>query len=299
MKLWPIFTEFVRRELAAGGPDPQIATLQEICRSRPLDERMWLIGCYGAHHCVPSAVMVWSHWSCARAQKRPEAFTRWLERYWRALPVRPEMRSHRMLEKRAACLLDFAHLASQWDPHGFETYEDAWSGSQADVRYYGRYMAIKVIEMMRRFAGAKHLVLQDMRAKGGWSPRRCLAYLWDKQGDPVLMERGDESPAALRVVEEFFAATRQRLHGDGVRVSCFQLQVLLCEFREAMDGSYYSGASLDEELMYIEQACTQFPRQSMRSIFRARRVLFNRKMLGEIRGWTGPRKSMYQPFKVV
>ena len=73
----------------------------------------------------------------------------------------------------------------------------------------------------------------------------------------------------------------------------FQLQVLLCEYREALNSGYYPGASLDEELMYMAKASSF----DLNPILESRRALFSHEYLGEISGWSGIRKEKFQPFK--
>src|SRR5436190_19374539 len=61
--MWKSFARFCSKELATGGPDPQIATLAELAKDHGTKSRVWLIGCYGAHHCVPSAYLIGSQWT--------------------------------------------------------------------------------------------------------------------------------------------------------------------------------------------------------------------------------------------
>lgn len=294
MKHWPKFIAFCQQELRTGGPDPQIATLHAVAARQKLtlERRIWLIGCYGAHHCVPSAIRVWEAWDATHALRKPRAFRRWLKQHWDELPVRPEMRSHRMLDKRTRCLLDFAAFSQRYSPRTYATYDDAWRGTQQDIKFYGRYMALKVLEMMSRFGKSPHLALPDMRAKGGWSPRRCLGLLWKQY--PKLLDRKDESPKTIRLVEKIFQKTRWKLQKNDIRVSNFQLQVLLCEYREALHGGYYPGASLDEELQYATLSGTR----KLATMFQARKDVFPRRYLGEANGWDGPRPEKFTPFKV-
>ena len=187
-----------------------------------------------------------------------------------------------MLEKRAKCLRDFASLAREYSPDRWSTYDDAWSESQKEVKFYARYMAIKVLEMLNRFGNSSHLVLPDMRAKGGWSPRMTLGNLWPEHASQ-LQDRNDNSPGTIALVEDVFARTRKRLKQMNVRVSNFQLQVLLCEYKEWKDGGYYPGASLDEELEYIAQSRKVFGKTALAPIFTARKAIFPHENLKELR----------------
>ena len=64
---WPLFVEFVKAETGVGGPDAQLQLLIELMgRDLVPREQLWLIGCYGAHHCVPAAYHVWNNWKAAK-----------------------------------------------------------------------------------------------------------------------------------------------------------------------------------------------------------------------------------------
>lgn len=289
--IWKLFIEFCKQEFTSGGPDPQIELITELAKETPLDvDKVWLAGCYGAHHCVPSAYAVW------KTFPRPEDVIQsdledFLEEHWDALPVRPEMRSHRMVEKRAKCLADFAHYAVGQSWKHAEYYEVHWKDSIAKVKYYNRYMAIKYLEFLRRMV-APRLVLSDLRAKNAWSPRRALYMLWPEVED--LENEYDIRDEIVANVEIWFTRTIFKLsEALDFDVTSFQLQVLLCEFREALDGTYYPGASQDEELGYISLAAQDF---DMSPIYDARQEIFDVEYLGEHNDWNDIRKEKYRTF---
>lgn len=295
MSHWPTFTEFVRQEVATGGPDPQIPLLVELARGFITDRsKVWLAGCYGAHHCVPSAYMVWRHWSFEDVIEKPESFRNWLDEHWEFLPVRPEMRSHRMLDKRHRCLEDFAIYASTWDRSQMRSYDEVWADSQANVKYFGRYMAIKFLEILRRM-DLTDFEMPDLRAKDAWSPRRTLAMLYPEV--EVLGIREAQSVEDLHRVDLAALAARTELQARGIGVNLFQLQVLLCEYREALNAGYYPGASHDEELDYIAFVAKRWP-EHMHIITDARSRVFPKAFLGEAMGWDGIRRDQYVQFKL-
>ncbi len=298
--IWEQFISFCRQELATGGPDPQIALIAELSKNSPDVDRAWLAGCYGAHHCVPSAYVVWTAFPEPEDVKQYE-LEDFLSQHWDALPVRPEMRSHRMVEKRAKCLFDFAQFAAShhgrgngvlW--HSGLNYEEVWSSSIANVKYYNRYMAIKFLEMLRRMV-APGLALNSLRAKNAWSPRRTLYMLWPH---PDLENEHDPRDWVLDAVESAFTLTRHELRRAGVYVTGFQLQVMLCEFREALNGTYYCGASHDEELDFIIAMEKAEENYDLSPIYAARAQLFPHSALGELNGWHGVRQEMFKEFTV-
>jgi hypothetical protein len=282
------FTEFCRQERAVG-PDPQIDTILTLAEwGHSPQDTLWLIGCYGAHHCVPSAFAVWGEWRVDDPRIQTQLFWDWLEAHWEALPVRPEMRSHRMLEKRARCLQDFNIWAREGHALDYQSYEEAWTHSIEFVKYYNRYMAIKVLEMVSRSVNPK-TTLTDLRARNAWSPRKALAAIWEVDHNPY-----SDDPADIAWAEDAANYLIAQLRTDGVEVNHFQLQVLLCEYREATEGTYYPGASLDEELGYINIASEHFDPSA---IYDARNELFPHEHLGEKHGWNDVRKEKYEVFK--
>jgi hypothetical protein len=291
--LWP---EFVKAETGVGGPDCQLKLMSQLLCTRTSDpiNIVWGLGCYAAHHCVPSGYVVWQNW---RAEQVLDAgvdkMEAWLREHWSALPVRPEMRSHRMPEKRAQCLVDFARYAVQeyWANTNL-TYEDVWVDSQKRVKYYGRYMAIKYLELLRMTV-RPDLILGDMRARHAWSPRMTLAMLFPENADP-LADRENHSEAAIALSEMRAAEVVKLTHDAGVPMSFFQLQVLLCNYREALAGGFYPGAGHDEEMDYIKLCESKF---DCSDIWRARQELFPQELLGELNGWHGIRKDRYADWK--
>lgn len=285
---WSKFTEFVKQETATGGPDPFLDMLVYLSRSHSDRDKVWLAGCYGSHHCASSGYVIFRVWPFNSVLSKPDKFKQWLADNWSYLPIRPEMRSHRMLEKRHKCLWDFAHYSAMWQPklEPF-TYDTLWNHSVAKVKYYARYMAIKYLELLRRM-GLHSFQQPDLRAQGAWSPRRTLAMLWPSHR--ILADKENNTKAALDAVEHAATMTVDKLAANGIYVNLFQLQVLLCEYRESLNGSYYPGKSIDEDLEYMRVAEKRWP-ILIKEIYRARKKLFKPETLGELSGWNGPRKN--------
>lgn len=294
-RAWEVFSGFVTEELAVGGPDPQFKLITHLSRNHDPVERVWLIGCYGAHHCVPSAYAVWSNFRVNTLVDFPheqERLYTWLDQHWDNLPVRPEMRNHRMIEKRWTCLMDFARYAhsERWKTG---TYQEVWDDSVAQVKYYGRYMAIKVLEMLR-MSVRPDLVLSDLRAKNAWSPRIALGLLFPDEAD-IIADRNANSWSEVLLAEEIANEAIEELDACyGIRLSHFQLQVLLCEFRELLVGGFYPGAGHDEEMEYIKIAERSF---DMSAVWEARSEIFPHKYLGEKNDWFGLRKEKFVEWK--
>lgn len=295
-KVWDTWAEFVKTETGVYGPDCQLKLLVGLGEDYPPVERMWLNGCYAAHHCVPSAYALWCEFPhpgiLATNREEQNRLYDWLEDHWDALPVRPEMRSHRMVEKRHACIVDFAKYAisETWREGDYET---LWHHSIKSVRYYNRYMAIKYLEL-KRMVVRPDLILKDMRAKHGWSPRIGLALLFPKEG-VIIGDREDNSQYAIDLTEEMAIECLEVLRDEyGITISHFQLQVLLCNFREMLVGGFYPRAGHDEEMDYIKVAEKKF---DMTPIWDKRAEMFPHELLGEKNDWFGIQKSEYARWK--
>ena len=295
-KVWDTFAEFVRAETGVFGPDCQLKLLVALGGGQDDVERVWLNGCYGAHHCVPSGYAVWTQFrprTLATSGYVQEELYDWLSQNWDALPVRPEMRSHRMVEKRWRCLTDFAAYAvsEKWRKG---TYEEVWNDSIKSVSFYNRYMAIKYLELLRMTV-RPDLALGDLRARNAWSPRIGLALLFPGKIGDVIGDREDNSDYAIELAEEMAVELLEDLKSDyGIVISHFQLQVLLCNFREMLVGGFYPRAGHDEEMDYLKLAA-KLP--STKDVWDMRATLFPKSLLGEHSGWFGIQKSEYQRWK--
>lgn len=301
---WAAWMEFVAAEISAGGPDPQFTLLFEIPNTSISGvETVWLAGCYGAHHCIPSAWAIWDKFrvndivsddkiTVNKSTDISRKLYTWLSENWDYLPVRPEMRGHRIVEQRAKCLTDFAHYAigGSW---ATGNYNVVWDDSIRKVKHYGRYMAIKYLEMLRRSGIREDIMMHDMRAEGAWSPRITLGYLFPEHAH-IISDRNNNTPEAIKLAEQCALTAVRKTTANGVPLNFFQLQVLLCEFKEMLAGGFYPGAGHDEEMDYIKQSSLKFDNTP---IYEARKRVFNEKYLGELNGWHGIRKEQYTIWK--
>ncbi len=293
---WPRFTHFVAAETAAGGPDCQLTLLTELVPSdtSPI-EKVWLNGCYAAHHCVPSAYAVWKHWRPEDAAHHESDLEKWLRDHWNALPVRPEMRSHRMPSKRARCLSDFAQYAlyKSWTNLQYK-YDDLWTDSIDQVKYYSRYMALKYLTLLQMTV-RPDLELRDIRAKHAWSPRITLGLLFPEHA-AIVADRDNNSQTAIFLAEQCAKEALERLHHEKLMINWYQLQVLTCNYREMLNGGFYPGAGHDEEMDYIKLSETRFL-GTMSHLWNTRKRIFKPQYLGEENDWFGLRQERFQYWK--
>lgn len=288
MDYWPLFESFIIEELKAHGPDPQLQLLLELAPDVSDVEKMWLIGTYCAHHCVASAWAVYLNFRPDQVLKDPNSLLRFLERNWAALPVRQEMHSHRMLEKRWACLIDAAIYATgkSWQ-NG--SYEKIWNDFIESVSFFNRYLCIKAIEMMRRTV-RPDLILSDIRAQKGWSPRAMIALLYPEVADTVGNKRNN-SFETVWYAEEYATRIRERLKLRGIELSYYQLQVLLCNSKQMIEGRVAPGSGIEAELNFIRTAEKNF---TMSHVYDTRKRIYDHRYLSEVPGWQGLQKDHWR-----
>jgi hypothetical protein len=216
---------------------------------------------------------------------KPERLRTWLKKHWSALPVRREMRSHRMLDKRWKCLTDFAEYAAsgRWKRGDFE---GVWNDSQNRIKYYGRYMSIKVLELLHRTV-RPDMPSIDIRAAFAWSPRAAMALLYPAQASWIGDRARNDGDTVLDV-ERYAKRIHRDLKAHDIRVSMFELQGLLCNYKEMLYGRFYPGAGHDEDMEYMDEYARDF---DPRPWWRTRRRVFKHKYLGEMNDWHGIRKE--------
>jgi hypothetical protein len=293
---WRFFREFCVNERAVGGPDPHMATVAKMSERVKPRERVWRAGCYIGVYNVPAAEAIWRHWTAAAVQRDPLAFEEWLQEHWAGLPLRRERKAVRSPRKLARCLVSYAEWSEnlpvrRWwtDETGTEAdrYEAAWATVTQDIYGVGRYVALKLLEFYTRYLNAP-ILLPDLRPAGGWSPKEALVLLYPEHVNVLL---GREDVDNNEMVNRVAGMARRRLRAEGIDVSRYVLQVLLCDYKQSYAGRrQYPGRSLDSEIEYTRTVETHFGYVS--AIWNARRALFPPQALGEVQGWPGVRKEL-------
>lgn len=291
---WQHFHDFCRYELASGGPDPQLAMVATMSAGLPQDEQVWRAGCYIAVYNVAFAEAIWQSWPWSRVVAEWADMAPWLSAHWHQIVTRVERRCVRRPEWMNEFLIGWRQAAATYqslaeDVQGMSVvdgYEVAWQWCQ-QVPRLGRYVALKLVEYLRRYCGLA-VSTPDIRPAGGWSPRQTLVLLWPEEH---AIAESSNVPEILEQANAVANRTQQRLSQEqGLQVDLFQLQVLLCEYRESIEsGRQYPGRSLDSELRYARRAEMLWGHQS--NIWSARAKLFPQRHLGEHRGWDGPREG--------
>lgn len=292
---WRFYAEFATYERWAGGPDPHIALVGELGKDLRILERVWRGGCYAAVYNAAFAEMIWRDWPLESVflPKKPPRLDKWLVSNFPKIITRRERRTVRRPEYMLEFLTGYRQLVLKWPtlmrqctgtPE--ENFEIVWAAA-LEVPRLGRYIAIKLLEYFRRYCDApiRH---PDIRAKGGYFPREMLSHLWPEH---AVVAEHDDSPAILELAERLARDTQSRMRDVGVDLNMFEVQVLLCDYKQSWKGRrQYPGRSIDSEMVYALKAEELWGVKSR--IWPTRLELFPKETLGEVGGWPGVREEL-------
>lgn len=293
---WDRFAEFCLLEKACGGPDPQIPLVGEMSKLESWEERVWRAGCYISVYNVPFAESIWENWSWKDVQGNMIGFREWLNSNWSKIVTRFERRTVRRPEwmfeyfnSYYAFIQNDLAVALKYtnDMSPEERYLHFWDLTNGRIKRFGRYVALKLLESYRLYCNM-NLVAPDIRPKDGWSPRITLAALYPNIAEQLT----DKSNYWNDVVNGTVIETIDRLKSDyDVEVDKFQLQVMLCEYRESYHSKkQYPGRSHDSELGYWHKREGLWGKQDYsQNMLQARKKIFPSVSLGELNGWDAPR----------
>lgn len=305
---WKNFADFAKYEMAVGGPDPHMKLTAELCKIDGCnwEETAWRGLCYLGVYNVPTAEQIWNVWPFKKAVKEGDKlFLPWFTEHWPGITMRRERKSARSpikmskyFETAASWLYNIYRqrksgngwIAGHKNKTALERYEMAWEDVMSSQSIYsmGRYIGFKYLEYGIQYLGFP-IALNDIRAKDGWSPRACLAILWPEQAEALL---GGDSPKEIAIVDEYAKKTKERtLKEYGVELSYYNLQVLLCDYKQCYVGKrQYPGRSQDSEIMYHKKIEPYW--KSKTKIWQGRANIFPHEVLGEINNWDYVREEL-------
>lgn len=287
------FAEFIKGVELSGGTTPHVSmTVASMSRLDDPLEKLWFAGCYALVYNWPTAERIFLEW-------RPADFNRvdflmWLEKNWDGVFLRKERKviyRKPFFAECAASYLEFAQwlLAKNAWP---ETYEEAFKVFTSHVKYMGRYIGIRWLEVMRRSFNTGW-AMTDVRSDGGEHPRKALALLYPADAPALL---GGNSKREVAVAD--LAADRCLLDLNlefGLSSSYYELQSLLCEYKQSfLSRKQYPGKSIDTEMDYFRKVYNYWgPEREAESVFyEVRQEIFPSWSLGEKSGWSGVRKEL-------
>lgn len=282
------FPAFANAKAAIGEPTPHMRVVSWLCEGQPEQERVWRAGCYLAAYSVLSGEAIWREWPWGRFLMEPGKFPGWLKENWAGIHTRKPRRCVRTPEAFTRCINGYADWAVEEFPRlQHSTFNspreeyDAWWASATSIPFFGRYVAIRLLELFRRW-GYMKADLYDIRAVGAHSPIRCLMLL---RPDAVP----ELSTGRAEVVDSVAQAVKRTIAAD---MSYFTFATLLCEYRASYEDRHdYAGLQHDEELSYLNSRYGDYwrGRGCESDILKARAAIDPAECLGELQGWTGIR----------
>lgn len=291
--------EFTQFKALVGEPSPHLAIMGYFCKDCTPREAAWRLACYAATYCLPTAQVIWQELPLDKvAGAHIDATYRWLHTHWEGIVTRQERRCVRTPLNMAKCLVGAARWAdkelqplldegkSAKEPKEF--YDRAWK-SVMQIPFFGRYIAIRYIEGLRRYCGLP-AALYDVRSVGGWSPKKCLVYLYPEHADLLLTESAEGNKLTDFLVRDLATQFSDR----GAPVDFYVLAAMLCEYKGAFENRHqYPGWTIDQEpLLYskVEKYWSDIVGLApLQALWAARASLFPSVALGEISGWDGTR----------
>lgn len=291
---WELFQRFATAELASGGPDPQVRLTATATRDMAWQRAAVAAGWFVVPYTVGAAAALWAGnlWDYDE-----ETLRRWLVTHADGLPTRRERRSvwgeskHKFARSLVSWREWVYNFLTSLPNAGFQSYAGLYTSINDEVAYFGRYATMKVIEVLFQ-AGLTQLGQSDIRAQGAKYPRKTLALLWPEH-EATLNVRGDPAPT-VQLAERLAVDVRDQ--ALGYLPSMFQVETLLCNYRQSLDGKY-PGRSHDRELAHWVRAERYWGRDYLlRALpfYDLRWQLFPHEHLGE-RGsppWWGAREAL-------
>ena len=293
---WRLFDDFCRFELMAGGPDPHMKAVAYLSEDQPLVEKLWRTMAYISVYNVPAAEAIWTAWPWDRVRLDPTALGQWVLQNWPNLPMRKERRPIRSPRKLAKFL---AHDAVAFVDGALATHAQVGHLRRGYYGEYGLYEYVTSVPSLGRYSGMKvaetlHVMglsddsVPDMNPRGAWSPRLGLSLLYPQHAG--TLNANDDSTEALDLCNSLFDEVRTWFHTHGLKLSAFTTEVLLCDYKQAVNGRQYPGRSQDSELEYMRKVGPLLPVSEYMTVARPR--LVPRWARGEVQGWTGVRKEL-------
>lgn len=284
--------EFTRMKGEIGEPSPHLAIMGHFCAGQEVHEKVWRLSCYAATYCLPTAHVMWEQVPLSMAMDKEQLLI-WLTDNWKGVVTRQERRCVRTPANMAKCLhgcatwihSEFDKLTSLQAKSDTDYYDQVWK-SVTSIPFIGRYIAIRFIEGLRRYCGVDAR-LYDVRSIGGWSPKKCMAYLYPQHVDVLLTDTRESDQLADKIAREI----SDQFTAAGYPVDFYVLAAMLCEYKGAFENRHqYPGWTIDQEpLLYDKVAAYWGKDLAAEPLWKAREAIFPKEVLGEKSGWHGTR----------
>jgi hypothetical protein len=285
--------EFIRGVELSGGTTPHVSmTVTSMDRLDDPLEKLWFAGCYALTYNWPTAERIWLEWRPGEFEQG--AFLRWAEDNWAGIGLRKERKAvfrKPFFAESAASYLAFSRDLLSRDSLP-ASYADAFLAFNGGCRYMGRYIAIRWLEVMRRAFGTSW-TMTDVRSDGGEHPRKALALIYPGDAAALL---GGNSRREVAIADRCADACLLDLHTEfGITTDYYQLQSLLCEYKQSVLGQkQYPGKSIDTEMGYFDKIYAYWGDAARvdSDFYSVREECFPSWSLGEQQGWLGVRPEL-------
>ena len=289
------FVEFTKFKGEIGEPSPHLAIVGHMSKGHDYHDRLWLLGLYAATYCLPTAQVIWQLYPYRKAVESSQDLRGWLKENWAGVVTRTERRCVRSPQKMGDCLTTFIDWVEHGEPQGLanlsggettENYDTVWE-SVSKIKYFGRYINIRFVEGLRRYFGVP-AKLYDIRSVGGWSPKRCLCYLYPEHTSILLTDGREGNELTDKLAYHLLERVKEQLP----HVDEYILAAMLCEYKGAFENYHqYPGWTLDQEPLLYDKVMSYWkqPEFNCDMLWEARKAIFPPQVLGELNGWHGTR----------
>jgi hypothetical protein len=296
------FAEFCRGVEFAGGTTPHMLMAVEACnRQDSVQEKLWWAGCYAFVYNFATAEMINREWRPGEWVGKAELES-WATENWKGLKFRKERRAARSPKKLAVCMDTYGTYMKKvperdWftdnSIHPRERYFMAFDDICKEVKYMGRYIGIRWVEVINRVFDT-NTTMPDLLPKGGEHPRKALALMYPDYHDPLM---GGNDADTIKIVNGVVETCLNDLYTHyGVDTDYYTIQSLLCEYKQSVLGrKQYPGKSVDTAITYWNKIYDEWwgEEEAEKSImWDVRKKLFPLEMLGEVQGWNGVRDEL-------
>lgn len=293
------FAEFCQGVAWTGGTTPHM--LLTVRAGEGLDrwEKLWRAGCYGFVYNEPTAEILWNRWKPG-VWKRDELIE-WARTNWKGVKFRKERKAARSPERLTDCMTTYSSYMEiiptrEWfkskhmDPK--ERYFAAFDDICENVKYFGRYITIRLIETYRRMFNLD-MPMPDLRPVEGDHPRKALALMYPEYMKELMGGNSDGEIEVVNAVVEMCRDDMKRLYK--LDVDYYEMQSLLCEYKQSVLAAHqYPSKSIDSFLAYFYKVYEYWGDDMARKseLFKFRKNVFPEWVLGEIQGWNNVREEL-------
>lgn len=283
------FEEFTRYEIASGGPDPHLKMASALALED--EDPLWCAGCYTSSYVVATNYVITSRFSRRDVLKDPSKLKKFIVDNWEFLPIRKERRVNGTgPEKLAEIIYEYGKWLDAGGVDALEglSYEETFKA--VNPPHHGRYFKTKIYEVLRltldKMGGFSLPEMEDIVPKGGAHPRKAFLNFFATHSHKS--DKSEDLSEANRYASEL----KSHLFTKGLSVGWFTLEVLLCNYRQAVAGGQYPGRAHDSELGHCKTVAKKF-NVSARRVLECRSEMFEPKFLGEVDDkWEGRRLEL-------